>query len=308
MDYLGGALVVATLLILSLALSREGLFTLSSSTPFIIGAPGLVLAGLLVMVGRRTWQPLLSSFLFRSRAFVTANLTQLLEGVAFIIAMVTVPLMADTVMGKEPVTGAMWLLRMTGAIPLGAVMGGKLLAVLGTRPVTVMGLVLSALGLFLLSTWELDVSEPWLTLHLVIAGLGFGQNNTPIMTRALSDAGEDYRGTAASLVVMSRMMGMTLGLAALAAWGVEHFQALTAGLELPLPLAGEAAGQLEARVAEYDTQLIDAGLALVHNFFRVAGAVVLVAILPALAMGGRRHHPQPTELVRKNSLALSLRT
>ena len=287
-DYLGGALLVATLLILSLALSREGLFTLSSSTPFIIGAPGLVLAGLLVMVERRTWQPLLSSFLFRSRAFVTANLTQLLEGVAFIIAMVTVPLMADTVMGKEPVTGAMWLLRMTGAIPLGAVMGGKLLAVLGTRPVTVMGLVLSALGLFLLSTWELDVSEPWLTLHLVIAGLGFGQNNTPIMTRALSDAGEDYRGTAASLVVMSRMMGMTLGLAALAAWGVEHFQALTAGLELPLPLAGEAAGQLEARVAEYDTQLIDAGLALFHNFFRVAGAVVLVAILPALAIGGRR--------------------
>ena len=287
-DYLGGALLVATLLILSLALSREGLFTLSSSTPFIIGAPGLVLAGLLVMVERRTWQPLLNSFLFRSRAFVTANLTQLLEGVAFIIAMVTVPLMADTVMGKEPVTGAMWLLRMTGAIPLGAVMGRKLLAVLGTRPVTVMGLVLSALGLFLLSTWELDVSEPWLTLHLVIAGLGFGQNNTAIMTRALSDAGEDYRGTAASLVVMSRMMGMTLGLAALAAWGVEHFQALAAGLELPLPLAGEAAGQLEARVAEYDTQLIDAGLALFHNFFRVAGAVVLVGILPALAMGGRR--------------------
>ena len=233
---------------------------------------------------------------------MTANLTQLLEGVAFIIAMVTVPLMANTVMGKEPVTGAMWLLRMTGAIPL------------GTRPVTVMGLVLSALGLFLLSTWELDVSEPWLTLHLVIAGLGFSQNNTPIMTRALSDAGEDYRGTAASLVVMSRMMGMTLGLAALAAWGVEHFQALTAGLELPLPLAGEAAGQLEARVAEYDTQLIDAGLALFHNFSESPGPwywSLFYRPWPWEGAGnGRpgRHHPQPTEVVRKNSLALSLRT
>ena len=44
-DYLGGALLVATLAVLSLALSREGLFTLSSSKPFIVGAPVVVLGG-----------------------------------------------------------------------------------------------------------------------------------------------------------------------------------------------------------------------------------------------------------------------
>ena len=287
-DYLGGALLVVTLLVLSLALSRPGLFTLSSSVPFIIGLLGLVLAGCLVMVERRTWQPLLSSTLFRSRAFVAANLTQLLEGVALIIAIVTVPLMAGTVMAKDPLTGAMWLLRMTGAIPLGAVVGGRLLALAGIRPVTAVGLGLSALGLFMVSTWDLDVSEPWLTLHLVIAGLGFGLNNTPIMTRALSASGESYRSTAASLVVVARMMGMTLGLAALAAWGVEHFFALTAGLELPLQQAGEAAAELQARLAEYNARLNDAGLTLFHQFFRVAGGVALVAILPTLAMGPDR--------------------
>ena len=148
-DYLGGALLVASLLLLSLALSQEGLFTLSSSTPFIIGAPALLLVGALVVVERRAWQPLLSSALFRSRAFLSANLTQLLEGVAIIIAMVTVPLMANTVMGKEPLTGAMWLLRMTAAIPVGAVLGGRLLMVVGARPVTVVGLGMAALGLFL---------------------------------------------------------------------------------------------------------------------------------------------------------------
>ena len=287
-DYLGGALLIGALLVLSLALSRQGLFTLSSATPFIIGAPAVVLVALLVIVERRTWQPLLSSVLFRSRAFVTANLTQLLEGVAFIIAMVTIPLMANTVMGKEPLTGAMWLLRMTGAIPIGAIVGGRLLAVAGVRPVTIAGLGLTGLGLFLVSTWSLDVSEPWLTVHLVIAGLGFGLNNTPIMTRALGTVSQDYRATAASLVVVARMMGMTLGLAALSAWGVEHFQALTAGLELPLPQVGEAATELEARAAEYSSQLGDAGLALFHDFLRIAGVVALVAILPALAMGGDR--------------------
>ena len=285
-DYIGGVLLVAALLVLSLALSREGLFTLSSPMPFIIGGPGLVLVAVLVAVERHTWQPLLSAFLFRSQAFLAANMTQLLEGVALIIAMVTVPLMANTVMGKEPVTGAMWLLRMTAAIPLGAIIGGRLLALVGIRPVTVMGLGLCALGLFLVSTWDLDVAEPWLTLHLLIVGLGFGLNNTPIMTRVLSAAGEDYRGTAASLVVVSRMMGMTLGLAALSAWGVEHFQALTAGLEVPFPQAGEAIGTLEAKAAEYNAQLNAAGLSLFHNFFRIAGVVALVAILPAAAMRG----------------------
>ena len=283
-DYLGGALLVASLLLLSLALAREGLFTLSSPTPFIIGAPAVVLAGALVMVERRAWQPLLSSALFRSRAFLSANLTQLLEGVALIIAMITVPLMANTVMGKDPVTGAMWLLRMTAAIPVGAILGGWLLTLVGVRPVTVAGLGLAALGLFLVSTWDLEISEPWLTLHLVIAGLGFGLNNTPIMTRALSSADPAYRGTAASLVVVARMTGMTLGLAALAAWGVEHFQSLTAGLELSLPQAGEAADVVRAQAEDYTARLNEAGLSLFRNFFHIAAAVSLAAILPALAM------------------------
>ena len=290
-DYLGGTLLAAALLVLSLAISREGLFTLSSLTPIAIGIPGLALVAALILVERRAIQPLLSAVLFRSRAFLSANLTQLLEGVALIIAMVTIPLMANTVMGKDPFTGAMWLLRMTVAIPVGAVLGGRLVALAGIRPVTVTGLGLTAVGLFLVSTWSLEVTEPWLTLHLVIAGLGFGLNNTPIMTGALNAVGRDYQATAASLVVVARMMGMTLGLAALAAWGVEHFQGLTQGLEFPLQQVGETAAGVEARVIEYNAGLSDAGLTLFSKFFRVAGAVVLVAILPALAMVEGK--PQP---------------
>ena len=76
-DYLGGALLVATLAVLSLALSREGLFTLSSSKPFIIGAPVLVLGAALVLVERRNRQPLLAPLFFRSGAFLAANLDSL---------------------------------------------------------------------------------------------------------------------------------------------------------------------------------------------------------------------------------------
>ena len=81
------------------------------------------------------------------------------------------------------------------------------------------------------------------------------------------------------------MLGMTLGLAALSAWGVEHFQTLMSGLEFPLPQPGESAEEVQTRLAEYSAGLNAAGLSLFHNFLRVAAAGALVAILPALAMG-----------------------
>ena len=289
-DYLGGMMLAVALVLLSLALSRSGSFDLSSITPFLIGVPGLALVAGFVWLQLRhpreesSWQPLLPPFVFRSWAFISANITQVLEGTALIIAMVTIPLMANTVMGKDPLTGGWWLLRMTAAIPIGAIAGGYLLSIFGVRPVTMFGLGLCALGLFLISTWDLGIGEPWLTVHLAIAGLGFGLNNAPIMTRALGTAGEDYRGTVASLVTVSRMMGMALGLAALSAWGVEHFLTLTASLELPILAVGETVTELELRQEEYRNGLINAGLTLFHRFFIVAAVVALVAMLSALAM------------------------
>ena len=105
------------------------------------------------------------------------------------------------------------------------------------------GLLLIAVGLFLVGGWPLDVAEPELTLHLVLAGLGFGLVIAPIMAQALDAAPPEYHATASSMVVVARLMGMTLGLAALAAYGIGHFQSITGGLALPLPVAGGISGR-----------------------------------------------------------------
>ena len=289
-DYTGGVVLVGVLLVLSIALSRSGLFTFNSLYPFLLVGVGAGLIALLILVETRTVQPLLTPVLFRSWAFLSSNLTQVLVGVVLIIAMVTVPLIANTVMGKSPFTGALWLLRLTGIIPLGAVVGGALVTRLGARPLTVAGLALVALGMFLASRWDLGIGDPELTGHLLIAGFGFGLVIAPITAHALGSVGDGDRGTAASFVVVSRMMGMTLGLAALSAWGVEHFQALTSGLEFPLPNPGEAASVFEARAAKYSADVNDAGLELFRRFFLAASVISLVAIAPALGM--KRDRPE----------------
>ena len=249
----------------------------------------------MMVVERQREQPLLPPVLFRSWAFVAANVTQLLVGVSLIIAMVTISLMANTVMGKDPITGAFWLLRLTAAIPAGAIIGGLILRNLGTRQVTVAGLLLAAVGLLLVSGWDLGVGDPELTWQLAVAGFGFGLVIAPLTAKALESATEDYRSTAAALVVVSRMMGMTLGLAALSAWGVEQFQILTAELQLPLPLPGETKEIFLSRVSDYQEGMNRAGLALFHNFLRVAAAVALAASAPALAMGRDKQADGPPE-------------
>jgi MFS family permease len=199
--------------------------------------------------------------------------------------------MANTVMGKSPFTGALWLLRLTGAIPLGAVAGGFMVNRFGSSPLTVVGLAMMAVGMFLASGWELGIADPALTIHLLIAGFGFGLVIAPITVQALSSADDDYRGTAASLVVVSRMMGMTLGLATLSAWGVEYFQGLTAGLEFPFPLVGEETTVFEARAAEYSSNVNNAGRELFQRFFLIASLISVIAIVPALGMARGKREP-----------------
>ena len=123
-----------------------------------------------------------------------------------------------------------------------------------------------------MSGWETEVEEPWLSVPLAVAGLGFGLVIPAINVSALSAAPSHYWGAAASLVTASRMVGMALGLSALSAWGIERFYSLTAHVTIG------------ATYEETEAPLIEAGVTVFQNLFMIAGVLSLVAILPALLM------------------------
>lgn len=100
MDYLGALALGGALTILSLTLSQRTIYSGESFVPFLMLGLGVLLVMVLIVVERRAVQPLLASFLYQSRAFVSSNITQFLVGVSLIIALVSVPLMAATVMEK----------------------------------------------------------------------------------------------------------------------------------------------------------------------------------------------------------------
>ncbi|MDP6494828.1 MAG: MFS transporter [Dehalococcoidia bacterium] len=273
-DYLGGLLLAAALTMAVIALSRRDLFAAASVTPYLLLQ--VAAFGILAFVWRqrRADQPLLTPVFFRSKAVLSAVGAKLLMGAALIIALVTVPLMANTVLEQSPLEGGLRLMRLTGTIPIGALLGGYLTHRVGAQVVAAAGLLVAALGLFLMSGWELDISDPQFTLHLGLVGLGFGLVIAPLFVTAMDASPDDYQATGASLVTVARMIGMALGLAALSAWGMDRFLLLTSGLPPALS-------------PEYPPKLADASMTLFQDFFRLAMALCIAALVPVLGMMGR---------------------
>ena len=272
MDYRGALVLGGALTLLTVALAQRSIFTAESILPYLGLAAGAVLIGVLIAVEKRAIQPLLASFLYTSRAFISSNITQFLVGIALIMSLVCVPLMAATVMERGALESALHLVRLTAAIPVGALAGGYVLRWRGVREVCAVGLLLMGMGLLLMSGWDADVGGIELTLPLITAGFGFGLVIPPIGVSALSAAPNDYWGAAASLVTASRMVGMALGLATLSAWGIERFYSLTADAGLGLDLA------------ETETILVDAGVSVFGDLFWISGILSFAAILPTLWM------------------------
>lgn len=268
-DYLGGFWLMLALVILTLSISRW-----SDSPPLAaVGiALSMVLAGGFVIRGKRIPHPIIDPRLFQRAAFSGANLTHFFIGVGLIVAMVNVPLITNTVMGEDSLEGGLRLVRFTAAVPVGGILGGLAVSRLGYRIPTALGLVLAAVSFFLMQGWDTSLADPDLTIHLVIGGFGFGLVIAPIAAAAVDSAPTEHRGSASGLLTVMRLMGMTVGLAAIAAWGTDRFDFLVRGIDLSFT------------DPDYVSHVSQAGLTVFRGFFIVALVVSLAALLPTFFM------------------------
>ena len=291
-DFLGGGLIAVCLTSLTLGLSR-----IDRLDAAMLGYLAMAAVSLALFVARErsVSEPLLPMTMFRGWAFSAANGTHLPVGAALIIGMVTIPLMANTTLGLTPLEGGLRLMRLTAAIPVGALLGGFACQRVDYRFPTTAGLLLAALGYMLMSGWGPEMADPMLTAHLAVAGLGFGLLIAPITLASTDSVGEAHRGTAAAMITATRIVGMTFGLAALAAWGSDRFQALATGIQLPLPLPGDSSAQILQRQTEFDDRVVGVGMSLFSEFFLIAMALCLAALVPVALMAWDRHR-RPVEV------------
>ena len=228
---------------------------------------GTVANSLMRIVG--THERAVPKALFQMKDFIWANGAHFLVGAALMIGLVSVPLMAGTIYGLPALESGLWLLRMTVSIGIAALIGGFVTQRIGTRVPTMVGLALTAFGYWLLSSWTLDVADPMITINLVIIGAGFGLVIAPIAENALWRISDNDRGIGAGVLSLSRNVGMTAGLAAIASLGTDQFLATAPGLNELLTDADAGAR---------------AGLDVFSNFAKYAAGASAVALIPAWLM------------------------
>jgi EmrB/QacA subfamily drug resistance transporter len=266
-DYAGGFLIALILTLFSLGISQQ-----SGQSHFVVYLLVFLLAAIALSIffvwrSRRMAAPLIRLAMFKNPTFSAANITNFFIGGALIIAMVNVPLMSDTIMGKTPLEGGLRLLRLTVMLSIGAIIGGVLCRRWGYRLPTATGLLVSSLGFFLMSRWPLDIADPLLTLHLAVCGCGLGLVIAPLSTAVVDSAGAEQRGLASSILIMMRMVGMIIGLAAITSWGMGRFHLMTASLSL-------------SDILNNPQEIVPPLLNLFHDFFLAAMVICLIALIP----------------------------
>ncbi len=308
-DWLGATTLTLGLTALTVALLSQAKIQSVTGLEELTGGPSTPIAGVwlypvaavllgsFLLIERHrsaggSTEPIVNIRFLRDPRPATALAVNALVGVGLVIALVNVPLFVNIVESRsgsglgQAALRAGWLLTaLTAAMAATSLLGGFLAARLGNAVPTRAGLVLATIGLLLMArTWSAETPNITMAAQLGLVGAGIGLLLAPTTDAVVQTGEESDRGTAASLVIVFRLIGFCVGLAALTAWGLHRFNQLRDQVVLPaLGTPGYQAALADASVEITTTALSET--------FLGAGLATGFALLLTLLSRPPRQHP-----------------
>jgi len=302
-DLVGGALLA-----IALALLVAGLYNPDPEhavlPPWGIPCIG---AALVVVLGFGWWERrspvrLVDPTGGRVRVFLAILGVGLVSGSALMVTLVDIELFAQTLLGKDSGSATVLLVPFLLALPAGALAGGWGVGRFGERWVAFAGMLIATTGFLLISRWPVDVLSarhpaglPLLPTDLSVAGLGLGLVIAPLSAAMLRVVPAAQHGIGSAVVVIARMTGMLVGIAALTAWGLHRFRVLTATLDTPLPF-GTPKELYEAKLARYQLDLAAALHSEYSEIFLITAVLCLAGAGLCLLLPNRAERLQPVPI------------
>ena len=297
-DLLGTLFLAVGLTLVSLALSSGGEIggALGAGTRAFGGSPNPLaaylvplLAGavisfaLLIWWERRVRDPIVPLELFNVPDFAGSITANFLVGLTIVVAMVNIPLVVALTADGDEVSGtsALLLVPFTGLMAVTSWVGGRLAIRWGNRKVAWIGLFVAALGYAViwqaLSPDQLALAVPGLAL----AGAGFGMVIAPIGASALGVMGSSGRGIGTGLLLVARLLGMTIGISTLTAFGIRRLQQLTSGADPIVVRPDESTAEFLIRQQQFIQDVaIPLSVRVIEETFLIAAIVTLLALIP----------------------------
>src|SRR5216117_1601707 len=217
-DALGAFLVTGGMLLLVYALVKApDVGWGATRTIAELAVAGVTLAAF-VANELRVANPLLPLSILRIKGVAAADATQMVAVAGFLPMFFFLTLYMQTVLHYSPIQTGVAYLPLTGGFIIAASISSQLFARIGTKPVVVLGTVISAAGLYWLSRVPLDGSYLSDILPgLLTVSIGMGGVFTGLTTAANAGVEQDQAGLAAGLLNTGQQLGAALGLAILSA-------------------------------------------------------------------------------------------
>lgn len=220
---------------------------------------------------RRTPEPMAPLAALAQPQVLAANVAQFLVGGGLIVVLIGVPLFVNLVLVEDALEGGLTLMRLTVAMPVGAVVGGWLAGRIGLRLTAVLGCALAAVCFGGLQAWDGELSEVLRSVPQLVGGVGFGLVIAPLTAAVLQHVDDDHRAAASAWLTLSRVTGMLVGAALLTSSGLGRFYA--------------RAGTIEFNSPEFSALVAEAQVETFREVFLAALAVMLVAAAVAWFIG-----------------------
>jgi MFS family permease len=318
-DLVGGLLLAIALGLAVIGLynpSPDGKQILPSyGLPLVIGA--VVAAVVFVVWERFSRTRLIDPAGVHFRPFLSALGASVCAGAALMVTLVDVELFGQGVLQMDQNQAAGLLLWFLIALPVGALLGGWIATLVGDRIMVFAGLMIAAFGYWLIHYWRQDILEhqhnilglfslPAVHADLLVAGLGLGLVIGPLSSAALRVVPSAEHGIASASVVVARMTGMLIGIAALSAWGLYRFNQILGGLSAAIP----PDATLLERVAAQGSMYLKAFAMMYGDIFMATVGICIVGALLGLLISGRKEHADETgapELPEEDAVAPTTR-
>ena len=238
-DIAGAVTVTAGLSLLVYSLVNANDAGWGSSTTFLLLGGAVVLLVSFVLIELRTKAPLVPfPGIFRIRTIRGINVTGLLIAMALFSMFFFISLYMQQVLGFDALEAGLAYLPLAVGIIISAGIASNLTTRLGVKPVLILGLILTAIGL----GWFAQISPEGtyvgdILFPALISAFGLGFAFVPMTIAAVAGVEPHEAGLASGLINTSQQVGGALGLAILAAVANSRTDSVVeAGSSLPVAL------------------------------------------------------------------------